>query len=46
MVKFLLNVAGPDVEIYDGGDRMFSTTTLSGVGKGVCGIINNLDATN
>ncbi|KAJ5845698.1 hypothetical protein N7534_009367 [Penicillium rubens] len=41
---FLLNLAGP-VTLYDGGDRRFSATTLSGVGKGVVGIINNLEAT-
>ncbi|GAQ10102.1 uncharacterized protein ycf39 [Aspergillus lentulus] len=45
MVNFLLNLEGPEAELYDGGDRKFSTTTLSGVGKGVCGIINNLEAT-
>ncbi|KAE8391164.1 NmrA-like family protein [Aspergillus alliaceus] len=45
MVKFLLNWEGPEAELYDGGDRKFSTTTLSGVAKGICGIINNLEAT-
>ncbi|KAJ5513556.1 hypothetical protein N7463_003108 [Penicillium fimorum] len=41
---FVLDFAGPAV-LYDGGDRRFSSTTLSGVGKGVVGIINNLEAT-
>lgn len=41
---FVLNLAGP-ATLYDGGDRRFSTTTVAGVGKGVVGIINNLDAT-
>lgn len=41
---FVLNLAGP-ATLYDGGDRRFSSTTLSGVGKGVVGIINNLEAT-
>jgi hypothetical protein len=41
---FLLNLSGPAI-LYDGGDRRFSTTTLSGIGKGVVGIINNLEAT-
>ncbi|CAG8892380.1 unnamed protein product [Penicillium egyptiacum] len=41
---FLLNLAGP-VALYDGGDRRFSATTLGGIGKGVVGIINNLEAT-
>ncbi|KAF9887084.1 hypothetical protein FE257_010578 [Aspergillus nanangensis] len=39
---FLINDA---VELYDGGDRKFSATTLAGVGKAICGIIRNLEAT-
>jgi hypothetical protein len=42
---FVINLSGPAATLYDGGERTFSTTTLSGVGKGVVGIINNLDAT-
>ncbi|CAG8224194.1 unnamed protein product [Penicillium salamii] len=42
---FILNLSGPVVPLYDGGERPFSSTTLSGVGKGVVGIINNLDFT-
>ncbi|KAF9882747.1 hypothetical protein FE257_005326 [Aspergillus nanangensis] len=42
---FLVNFKGPEVELYDGGDRKFSTTTLSGVGNGLVGIINHLEAT-
>lgn len=42
---FILNLSGPVVTLYDGGERAFSTTTLSGVGKGIVGIVNNLDAT-
>ncbi|OJJ71731.1 hypothetical protein ASPBRDRAFT_43124 [Aspergillus brasiliensis CBS 101740] len=45
MVNFLLDLTGPETVLYDGGDRKFSATTLSGVGKGVSGIIKNLDAT-
>lgn len=41
---FVLNLAGP-ATLFDGGDRRFSSTTLSGIGKGVVGIINNLDTT-
>ncbi|KAJ5959687.1 uncharacterized protein N7479_006837 [Penicillium vulpinum] len=41
---FVLNLAGP-ATLYDGGDRPFSSTTLAGIGKGVVGIINNLEAT-
>ncbi|CAG7979342.1 unnamed protein product [Penicillium olsonii] len=43
--NFILNLSGPVVPLYDGGDRPFSSTTLSGVGKGVVGIIKNLDVT-
>ena len=42
---FLLKLAGPSIEIYGGGDRKVSTTTLSGVGKAVSGILNDLNAT-
>ncbi|CAI7657396.1 unnamed protein product [Penicillium glandicola] len=41
---FVLNLAGP-AALYDGGERVFSSTTLSGIGKGVVGIINNLEVT-
>lgn len=43
--KFLLNLSGPEAELYDGGDRKFNTTTLSGVGQAISGVIRNLDAT-
>ncbi|OJJ31955.1 hypothetical protein ASPWEDRAFT_139325 [Aspergillus wentii DTO 134E9] len=45
MTTFLLNLKGPEAEVYDSGDQKFSTTTLAGVGKGVAGVIQNLDAT-
>lgn len=41
---FILNLAGP-AALYDGGDRRISTTTLAGIGKGIVGILNNLEAT-
>lgn len=44
-VGFLLNWRGPEVELYDEGERKFSATTLAGIAKGVVGIINNLEAT-
>ncbi|KAF7113643.1 hypothetical protein CNMCM5793_002999 [Aspergillus hiratsukae] len=44
-VEFLLNWRAPEAELYDGGERKFSATTLAGVAKGVVGIINNLEAT-
>ncbi|KAA8642910.1 hypothetical protein EYZ11_009049 [Aspergillus tanneri] len=42
---FILNLAGPVADLYDGGDRKFSTTTLPGIGKAVVGIIRNPEAT-
>lgn len=42
---FILDLSGPVVPLYDGGNRQFSTTTLSGVGKGIVGILNNLETT-
>ncbi|OJJ94958.1 hypothetical protein ASPACDRAFT_82383 [Aspergillus aculeatus ATCC 16872] len=44
-VGFLLNLAGPVATLYDNGERKFSTTTTSGVGQAVVGIIKNLPAT-
>jgi hypothetical protein len=41
---FLLDLSST-VTLYDDGDRKFSATILSGVGKAVEGIINNLSAT-
>ncbi|EAU34345.1 predicted protein [Aspergillus terreus NIH2624] len=32
-------------EVYDGGDRKFSATTLSGIGKAVAGVLKDLDST-
>lgn len=42
---FIINLSGSEVTLYDGGHNVFSATTLSGVGKSLVGIINNLDAT-
>ncbi|KAG2419155.1 hypothetical protein HFD88_002260 [Aspergillus terreus] len=42
-VKFLINFAHP--EVYDGGDRKISTTTLSGIGRAVAGVLKDLDST-
>lgn len=45
MVGFLVNLSGPATDLYDGGERKFSATTLRGVGKGICGIIHHLEVT-
>ncbi|KAJ6024960.1 hypothetical protein N7540_005757 [Penicillium herquei] len=45
MVKFLIDLSSSEPVLYDGGERKISTTTLSGVGKAVVGVLKNLDAT-
>ncbi|PYH46050.1 aromatic alcohol reductase [Aspergillus saccharolyticus JOP 1030-1] len=42
---FLVNLAGPVAELYGGGDRRVSSTTLQGIGRAVVGIVRNLEAT-
>ncbi|OJK02121.1 hypothetical protein ASPACDRAFT_58494 [Aspergillus aculeatus ATCC 16872] len=42
---FLVNLAGPVAELYDGGDQKVSSTTLPGIGRAVVGIVKNLEAT-
>ena len=45
MVGLIMNVKGKSIELYDGGERIFSTTSLPSVGKAVAGVLKNLDAT-
>ena len=45
MVGFLMNVKTKSIKLYDGGDRLFSTSTLPSIGKAVAGVLNKLDAT-
>ena len=45
MVGFIMNDKGKSINLYDGGDRIFSTTSLPAVGKAVVGVLRNLDAT-
>lgn len=39
MVGFILDVKNKQATLYDGGDRVFSTTTLSDIGKAVAGVL-------
>ncbi|KAI0161451.1 NAD(P)-binding protein [Xylariaceae sp. FL1272] len=41
----LLNIPEKSVALYDGGDRLFSTTTLETIGKAVVGVLKNPEAT-
>ncbi|KAI7471988.1 hypothetical protein KC351_g11864 [Hortaea werneckii] len=43
--KFLLDVAGREMEIYDGGNRPFTTTTLAQVASGTVGVLQRLEQT-
>lgn len=43
--NFILNHAGPVADLYDGGERKISTTTLAGIGKAVVGILRNPEGT-
>ena len=45
MVGFIMNVKGKSINLYDGGDRMFSTTSLPAIGTAVEGVLRNLAAT-
>lgn len=45
MVGFLINTKELKAELYDGGDRPFSATTTTSVGKAVVGILNHFEET-
>lgn len=44
-VGFIINVKGKSAQLLDGGDRTFSATTLSGVGKAIAGVLKNPEET-
>jgi hypothetical protein len=44
-MNFVLNMAQYKPEIYDGGDPLFSTTTMETVGKAVAGILAHYEET-
>lgn len=39
MVGFIIDVKNKQATLYDGGDRVFSATTLSHIGKAVAGVL-------
>lgn len=45
MVGFLMKIQEKSINLYNGGDGVFSTTTLGSIGKAVVGVLRNLDAT-
>lgn len=44
-VGFILNLAEKSINLYDGGDRVFSTTTLSTIGKAVSAVLKQPEQT-
>ncbi|KAI1499076.1 hypothetical protein F5X99DRAFT_420128 [Biscogniauxia marginata] len=40
-VGFVIDVKNKQINLYDGGDRVFSTTTLPTIGKAVAGVLKN-----
>ncbi|KAK8055340.1 hypothetical protein PG993_000567 [Apiospora rasikravindrae] len=40
-VGWLVNLQGREINLWDGGDRVFSTTTLASVGKAVAGVLKH-----
>lgn len=45
MVGFLMNVKAKSISLYDGGTRLFSTTSLPSIGKAVAAVLRNPAAT-
>ncbi|KAL9107804.1 MAG: hypothetical protein Q9227_007319 [Pyrenula ochraceoflavens] len=45
MVGFLMNVKGKSITLYDGGERRFSASRLSTIGKAVASSLQHLDET-
>ncbi|KAI7163753.1 hypothetical protein KC343_g16241 [Hortaea werneckii] len=43
--KFLVDAAGRKMEIYDGGNQPFTTTTLAQVAQGTVGVLQHLEQT-
>lgn len=45
MVGFIMNLKEKKITLYDGGDRVFSTTSLPTIAKTVTGVLTHLDQT-
>ncbi len=45
MVGFVMNLKGKSINLFDGGDRVFSATTLPTIGKAVAGVFTHLEQT-
>jgi hypothetical protein len=45
MVGFIINLKAKSISLYDGGDRVFSATTLATIGKAVTGVLTHPEQT-
>lgn len=45
MVGFIMNVKEKSISLYDGGDRVFSATSLPTIGKAVAGVLTHPEQT-
>ena len=45
MVGFIMNVRDRNITLFDGGDRLFSTTSLPTIGKAVVGVLKHPEDT-
>ena len=45
MVGFLMNLKEKSIKLFDGGDRVFSTTSLPTIARTVTGVLTNLEQT-
>lgn len=45
LVGFIPTLKGKTVSLFDGGDRLFSSTSLASIGKAVVGVLKHLDQT-
>lgn len=44
-VGFIMDVKGRKAELFDGGERLFSATSLKSIGQAVVGVLRNLEET-
>ncbi|MCJ1264115.1 hypothetical protein MMC22_003986 [Lobaria immixta] len=45
LVGFIINLKGKSISLYDGGDRVFSSTSLASIGNAVVGVLTHLEQT-
>lgn len=44
-VGFVMNLKGKTIDLFDGGDRYYSATTLATIGQAVAGVLHNFEET-